>query len=772
MRAFVAILVLTSFVSLQSVAQNEAKEKLEVEFAPQGGTYSGAPVVELFAPLGAKIFYTTDGSYPKPSRANKYEGPILVEETAVIRAIAYKNGRKSKPIGHTYLIQEPDTKFPVVSLAIEPEILFDMESGLFMKGTNVVDSLWRKPGANFWSRREHSLNVEIFENDGQCIYRDYSGLRLFGGMSRLFPQKSMAIVARKRYGNKRIRHRIFGKEGLKKFKYLVLRNSGSDFSKSHFRDGLMTTLVKDWDLETQDFRPALVYINGRYWGIYNIREKVNRYFIAGHHDVHKDSIDLMEHRMSRKRGHRHHYAKMVEFIKNNDLSKPANYAWVAGQMEIDNFIDYQIAQIFFDNRDAGGNIKYWRPQTEEGKWRWILYDTDWGFGLHDKDAYAFNSLAFHTEPNGPSWPNPPWSTLILRKLLENKSFQERFITRFSDRLNTAFDSDLVLGQIEYFYQRLQPEMPRHLQRWRRPMQRWKDEVEKMRVFAAERPEFVWGHLQEYFDLGERNKIELESTHGGHVMLNEHWRIDQAFAGEYFEDMPIKLQAVPHLGYRFTHWESNRINSESKDLTLQLDQPVIFLKAVFEKFEHPLKDKVIINEVSANNRATGDWLEIYNYSEERVNLNQWMFTDNKNRFYFPNVNLDAKDYLILCEDSAAFVKAFPKAYNVIGGLGFGLNKHHETLKLFAPQGAAVDSVAYRLEPTDSIFTLNLLLPWLENGDSENWEVLKGWGSPNAANAYYVQSTIQARREQWMQMGVAAAVAIICIVLLIFRRRKLI
>ena len=101
-------------------------------------------------------------------------------------------------------------------------------------------------------------------------------------------------------------------------------------------------------------------------------------------------------------------------------------------------MDYKIAQIYFDNQDAGGNIKYWRPQTPSGRWRWVLYDTDWGFGLHDEKAYNNNSLAFHTATGGPAWPNPEWSTFILRNLLKNEEFQNQFINRFCDAMNTSF----------------------------------------------------------------------------------------------------------------------------------------------------------------------------------------------------------------------------------------------------------------------------------------------------------------------------------------------
>ncbi|RMG82694.1 MAG: lamin tail domain-containing protein, partial [Bacteroidetes bacterium] len=179
--------------------------------------------------------------------------------------------------------------------------------------------------------------------------------------------------------------------------------------------------------------------------------------------------------------------------------------------------------------------------------------------------------------------------------------------------------------------------------------------------------------------------------------------------------------------------------------------------------------IMINEVSPNNKKSGDWLEIYNNAETTVRLDNWILADSKNTFVFPETYLPAKDYLIVCADSAKFGRAFPEAYNYVGGLGFGLNKVSETIRLFNADGAAIDSMGYHdLEPTDSVFTLNLLLPWLDNGDFENWEVLPGWGTPNSANRYYVESTIQARRELWMQVGGAFSVILLCVMLLYFRQ----
>jgi len=759
------------FLAIGAWAQSSGMEDMpgwEVEVSIPGGFYFNSLEVELFCP-GAKIYYTTDGRAPEAGKVSHlYTRPIPINETTVLRFLAVGGSERTHIVSHTYFINEPPTHFPVVSLAIPPDLLFHPTTGLFVKGPNAIDSLLKKPGANFWTKGEFPINTEIFESDGSCVFRNEMGFRLFGGMSRLFPQKSFAVVARDRYGTNRIEHRIFGKDGLKKFKFLVFRNSGSDFGKTHFRDAFMTSLVKDWDLDVQDFRPSHVYINGKYWGIYNIREKINRYYIASHHDVHKDSLDLLEHRFSRKRGSRRDYLQLLRFIEKNSLWDAENFAYIESKMEVENFMDYEIAEIFFDNQDAGGNIRFWKSKAPDGKWRWILYDTDWGFGLHDSKAYANNSLAFHTAPDGPAWPNPPWSTFILRKLLENPEFKRAFINRFADQLNTDLASFQVEQQIDSFQRLYEPEMPRHLERWNLSSERWLKEIEKLRVFARQRPEYVRMHIMEQFDVGDMRELQVQVNEGGTVELNEYVQlVPGLFEGVYFEKIPITLEATPALGFRFLYWEGPNGRVTTSRLTLSLRDDPTPIQAVFEEYDHPMVDKIIINEIASNNKAAGDWIELYNQSDETVQLSGWMLTDSKNNFMFPNILIPSKGYLVVCEDVEAFLKTYPDAYRYVGNLGFGLSKRKERIGLFSAEGALVDSVEYRLAPMDSIFTLNLLLPSLDNGDQENWDIQTGLGTPNAANIYYVQSTLRTLQKIWVEIGVAAGVILLCIFLLIWR-----
>ena len=737
-----------------SLAAQSPAERLAAIFSPEGGFYQQAVTVQLAAAGSSAIYYTLDGSLPG-QHSFLYKHPITLNKTTVIRAVAFCGDDRGHYRGQTYFINEPPTHFPVVSIAITPELLFDPRDGIFVAGLDLQDTHWKQAGANFWTKRELSCHTDLFEADGKLVFSSMTGFRLFGGMSRLFPQKSMALVARSRYGAAHFDHPIFGVDGPDKFSFLVIRNSGSDFGKSHFRDGLMTGLVKDWDLETQAFRPAQVYINGTYWGIYNLREKVNKHFIADHFpELDKDSIDLLEHRWRIRAGSSSHYRQMLQFMETHSLQDSAAYGAVERMMDTDNFMQYQIAQIYFDNRDAGGNIKYWRPRQPEGRWRWILYDTDQGFGLHQRQAYQFNSLAFHTKADGPDWPNPPWSTFILRKLLENNRFRTNFVNRFCDALNTHFSPPQVNRQLDSLVCLYQQELPRHWARWQLDPTHWHDAITTMQLFARERPLYLRRHLQQFFQAGEQRQLRLQSSPGGRIVLNDNLVIgEQAFEGEYFSSYPVHVVAQADYGYRFERWEGKLPDPRQRVqlLSLREQQPVV-LKALFVPFVDPHEGMVIINEICPRNPVVGDWVEIHNRSDKPVRLDKWIFTDYKHEYIFPDIVLEPNDYLVVCEDVDRFRAHFPGTYLVIGGLTFGLHKRREQLGLYTAQGAFVDSTSYALPALDSFFTLSLLLPSLDNADADNWEVRMGSGTPNAANPLHLEFSVRSVQTQWLRAGI--------------------
>ena len=186
----------------------------------------------------------------------------------------------------------------------------------------------------------------------------------------------------------------------KLYQNFILRNSGNDWNFTMLRDGFATGLFKDVDLDIQAYRPMLVYLNGEFWGLYNLREKVSEHFIANHHPVDPDEVDLIEVQTANE-GTIDNYNQLISYVENSDMTNVDVYDSLSNWIDIDNHIDYNVGQIFIDNRDwPGNNIKYWRPQTQNGKWRWILYDTDFGFGVPWMGlGYNFNTLEFATETN-------------------------------------------------------------------------------------------------------------------------------------------------------------------------------------------------------------------------------------------------------------------------------------------------------------------------------------------------------------------------------------
>lgn len=744
------------------------QDKLMVSFSKSAGKYDKTIEVKLSAELGSKVFYTVDGTRPS-STSKRFNAAIKVNKTSVIRAIAYSGNQRGRIYTQTYFIKDK-TDFPIVSIAIAPEILFDKTTGWFNPGPN-AEPEYPFLNANFWSRNEVGANIEIFETDGKQVFNSRAGIRLFGGMSRVFPQKSLAIACREAYGDRRIKHQIFPNKRQGSFKHLVLRNAGSDWGKTHARDAIITGLLDDVDVSKQAYRPALLYINGMYWGIYNIREKINRHYLEYEFGVDKDSLDLIEHERSVKVGGIAHYQKLQRFMATNDLSNTDNYEYVKTQMDVENFMIHNIVQIFIDNQDGGGNIKFWRPQTSDGRWRWILYDTDWGFGLQDEFAYKNNSLEFHTAANGPSWPNPPWSTFMLRKLLKNEDFKNAFVLKFSDYLNTIFEPQNVIEHINANQVLLKPEINRHIKKWDLDYRNWVKHAERMKEFSRQRPDYMRNFIGKQLDVGNLVSVQIEISNGGYINLNNNSNFKRSlFNGQYFNNQPITIRAIPKKGFQFSHWEGAGAVVKDKVLTIDLDKNAYTLKAIFKPAITDLVDKVIINEISANNQRTGDWVELYNTTEEAIDLTDWTFRDSKHDFIIPAGKIPAGGYVILCQSMTAFKKVFPDQVNLIGDFSFGLNKSKETLELYSVDNAAIDSVVYELNNMKSAFTLSLKLPYLDNSILANWDIMMGLGSPNTPNPSFVTYVEEQDRQQQNMITYGGIVALLILGIAFFLWRK--
>jgi hypothetical protein len=272
------------------------------------------------------------------------------------------------------------------------------------------------------------------------------------------------------------------------------------------RDAFIHQSVKDViDIEVMDSRPCVVYLNGEYWGLYNIREKVNEDYLASHYGVDPDQVDILAYNGNVWAGSNEDYLDLVNFVTTHDMRDPENYAYVSSQIDIENFIDYLIIQSYFGNTDTG-NIKFWRDQNS-GKWRWILYDMDWALF---KGTHTWNNIKEIFNPLGMGAFN--WiDTTLHVSLMRNRQFKEEFIKRYALYTNTYFSPERLLPLYDAMIADIESEMPRQEARWPNNWGPWEDHVGYVRQIIIEKPEIEKNNLQTFFYLSDEEMQELFPT---------------------------------------------------------------------------------------------------------------------------------------------------------------------------------------------------------------------------------------------------------------------
>ena len=265
----------------------------------------------------------------------------------------------------------------------------------------------------------------------------------------------------------------------------------------------MQELLSDLNLELQAFRPAVVFINGEYWGFHGIRERFDDNYFKRHFDIDEEELIVVGVCGEPEMGDNSSYSIMMNFIDNNSLAIQSNYDSVQKMIDIPNYIDYHIAQIFYANSDwPNNNFKMWKTIDPSSKWMCLTYDLDGGFGF--VNHYDYNMLKQVVDTSNSIY--NICSTELFRSLLENNSFKEQFINRFGYHLNFTFQRNTVIHLINKFQRLLENEMVDHINRWGYPesMKHWEVELQNMREFATYRPCYCAKHLMEVFELDEIN----------------------------------------------------------------------------------------------------------------------------------------------------------------------------------------------------------------------------------------------------------------------------
>jgi hypothetical protein len=555
---------------------NDPRNRVTVAPAPVfsllGGFYNGRPVLSFLNSDQIDIYYSLDGTAPDDT-ALPYRRPIPLTATTAVRAIGYAEGcAPSEVVTQTYFLDEP-VHLPFISIVTDPANFFSDERGIYVTGTNGTGGYCDSAIRNVKQDWERPVNVELYETDGTLAFNQRAGVKIFGGCSRhRFPQKSLALFARSTYGKGSFRYRLFPDKNIDRFESFVLRSSADDQVLTLFRDALsQMVLVEYMNIDCQAYRPAVVFLNGRYWGIHNLREKINEHYVAGNFGVDAEQVNLLEGSGGVVAGTEAGYAAMVSYANTHDMANPRLYEIVRAQIDIDEYIDYLIGHIYLAERDwPGNNIKFWRANAGPwARWRWVNYDMDQCF---TPGWIQENMIEKTTTAAGTSWPNPEWSTRLFRNLLRNEGFRNEFIQRYAYHMNTTFRPGRLLAFIDDFQARLAPEIPRHIARWGgqkdpdaletwisptfNSVARWQQNVDQMRLFAVERPAATTRHFLDHFGLSGTSQVRLAVHVPGSAELQINGKpLPDGFQGTYFNDIPLVIRATPAPGYAFSHWET-------------------------------------------------------------------------------------------------------------------------------------------------------------------------------------------------------------------------
>lgn len=538
-----------------SGTQALAKPNLSVE----AGRYTSSLNISVtHAVQDVVLRYTTDGSEPNAS-STMYSGSVLISSTKTLKVKAFKDGSlPSQSVAATYFINEHTFTLPVISISTSDAYLNSDLIGIYVSGTNGIEG--NCDGARNWNQDwdRHAV-IEYFESTGNKKFDQHIDIRLGGACSRKFPQKSLVVKARDKYGSKVIEQKLFPNKDINSYGGFILRNSGNDFNVTMFRDAVQHAMVADqMDIDYLEYQPTILYLNGKYWGIQNMREKIDADYLESNYNVDKDDIDLLEMNANPLEGTRDKYDAYLSGLENMDRSTPEAYDFMNENIAVQEFINYMVTEIYYANTDwPGNNIKYWRQRSTNGKFRWILWDIDFGFALYDWNNATHPTLNFATDPAGPGWPNPPWSTLHLRLALENPKFREQFIKTFNVALNTTFAPERVIGFLNTFRARIAPEMNYHKTRWGGNVNDFNFEVQRMREFATARNAYMRQHLRDFFGLPNESvsvSISTVPEGSGEFKFNGITADEDLVDGAFQKGMSYSIEPVSANGYKFKSWK--------------------------------------------------------------------------------------------------------------------------------------------------------------------------------------------------------------------------
>ncbi len=534
-----------------------------VQFSLAPGFYSGTQSVTLSCPQSnVTIRYTTNGAIPTTA-STLYSGPISVATTKCIRARAFDNGTQYAPSfteTNTYFINETHT-LPVMALSS------DQFTNLFNGGTQSIQG-----------------NIEYFSTAGQFVWEIEGDYNPHGNDSWAYPQKGVDFNVEDEYGTGvEIKKKMFYTSGRKKFNWLILKAAASDnfpgnagsHPAAHIRDAYDQTLAEKFNmnLDIRRMDHCLVFINGQYWGVYEYRERVDADYFDHYYDQQEQYVDNLQYwgGMNVKLGSDTAWDNLYYYVTSHNMAVPAYYQHVTDRLDIMSLIDAIVLGTYTVNSDwLNWNTAWWRGRKAPNivKWKYWLWDTDNTFNLGENFSGwpTTNNTAQPCDINGSGGGGPDFSDpsigpdmghiVIFNALRQNPTFNQIYINRYADLINTAFNCTNMLNHLDTMIARIQPEMQRQCTRWSGNYNTWVQNVQYLRNQISGRCNTISGGLTNCYNVTGPYpvKVNVYPACAGKVKVNSLIPDEYPFSGTYYGGINQSLKAYPASGWQFDHWQ--------------------------------------------------------------------------------------------------------------------------------------------------------------------------------------------------------------------------
>ncbi|MBQ0028873.1 MAG: CotH kinase family protein [Bacteroidales bacterium] len=650
------------FMEPSPAAENNPAYPLEkrvakpVFSATQPGFYNekSVEIALTCATEGATVYYTTNGSIPTKDNGTVYTSPIKVDSTVPFRARAYKNGALySEVLTGTFLLPHPfyaecgpQNTIPIVSIVTDDEFLHDGLIGIYTVGYNgLPGGCTKRIYANYYQDWTRAANFE-YVVDGKVVDNQEVEIAVYGGCSRQYVPKSLKIKANKRTGKNEFYYdNFFTDRSYTKYKSLALRNGGNGYGYlfPRWRDGAMQYMGKNMNLDIQAYQPVAYFLNGSFYGMMGLRERTDDDYVYHNYGYDDEEIDHLregDYGYEVSKGDDVAYNAMIEYVENH-YNDADFLEQLDKMMDVDEYMDYEILEQWLGNTDwPNNNTKLWRKR-KIGRFRWIVYDTDFGMSQHTsvtKDMLKLTTTATTRVPE--------FDVTLMKHCMMNTDFKYRFLDKYFEHMKTTLSVERVHAVIDSIAEIVEVDMCATMQAseddmgWVGNDAKYNEGINSMKTFANKRSLNVFKQLRTYYDLGLDTSTVVVHVVCDGVQPNFSFFInDVEYRAPYrkhwtFTNERVKVRTQVPAGYLIDYWEVNgqrvqagdpRLVNETMCIDTTRSEQLSF-KIVFKEDPNFALPKLYINEVCASNGFLyddfgdkPDWIEIYNGEDHDVDL---------------------------------------------------------------------------------------------------------------------------------------------------------